>query len=757
MCPDPTASARIFVRLATETPLLTVPPFCNLVVELLSPASPIGKILIARAQRARSRPEQYVDVRFILSSPDDAAESREEIPIFLNNPMEAGSTERTESAGDDLMHSAIPLQDDYESEEQEHSSSSSSSSESLADVLLSRLNDVFPGMGMMFMPERRPADGTGGDGEPEDGEDGGGGMGEEDGEGQRDFRRHLWRDPRLLLQAVQRDPSHVGEGDIRICDWLAFQLSRSVCGLSAFSVLWKEEKRSRALRRMRETLHNYRSALWSADDDVWFASSGEFPIPRGDRGRHKFVFQFHHQFQIDEQQEQDTRTHPICREANEYIDQPQWTRESLVATAEEYRDGLAIFSQETAPDRGHSGRPLALPAYPMFARVLGYDEFATFIPELPTHLSPGILAADSVAAERTIDNHNEGLVWQAEAFTRGGSEADAEDDEKTEEGSEELLFGVVTRHAVLRVPGSRIEFPGGYRWCRAKNWTDSNGVPQTKQMEFTFASHETPDEAERHGVWFTINNLPQVTADKAIPVRMWIRNLSAFPAMLPFDCLRVEDRGVVLGERRLEVSAPTDFRMELHYEGRTSHPLVTSIRKVPLRPGIRLTKMSPEVSDARIRVPGIGRTVKAGCLDLNQIFDIQAFGRYTLTVEMFGAKGVFPLFDVVPDRVFKLQEELRLCSQADLCTYTVSGRTYVLQDWYICLTCFAGDKTLGCCLACAKSCHHGHDVRLAPHCPSRFFCDCGAGDLPVVCCRIPKLSEREYNSGKRALYYRREV
>ena len=65
------------------------------------------------------------------------------------------------------------------------------------------------------------------------------------------------------------------------------------------------------------------------------------------------------------------------------------------------------------------------------------------------------------------------------------------------------------------------------------------------------------------------------------------------------------------------------------------------------------------------------------------------------------------------------------------CTVSQHGRTYIEQKWYHCKTCgLVG--SLGCCEACAKICHKGHDCSF-DRVASRCYCDCGAGDGPHPC------------------------
>ena len=64
-----------------------------------------------------------------------------------------------------------------------------------------------------------------------------------------------------------------------------------------------------------------------------------------------------------------------------------------------------------------------------------------------------------------------------------------------------------------------------------------------------------------------------------------------------------------------------------------------------------------------------------------------------------------------------------------------TGKSYFSQKWYHCKTCgLIGN--LGCCEACAKICHQGHEVEF--HKSSNFFCDCGAGFGKAPCkCQEP--------------------
>ena len=69
------------------------------------------------------------------------------------------------------------------------------------------------------------------------------------------------------------------------------------------------------------------------------------------------------------------------------------------------------------------------------------------------------------------------------------------------------------------------------------------------------------------------------------------------------------------------------------------------------------------------------------------------------------------------------------------CTYATYGQLYIKQPFYFCKTCGLVD-TAGCCEACAKICHKGHDLVLCD-CETSF-CDCGAGDGKTPCQCMPK-------------------
>ena len=81
--------------------------------------------------------------------------------------------------------------------------------------------------------------------------------------------------------------------------------------------------------------------------------------------------------------------------------------------------------------------------------------------------------------------------------------------------------------------------------------------------------------------------------------------------------------------------------------------------------------------------------------------------------------------------VEELKENESEPEQASLCTCATYGTDYIDQKWYHCETCgLVGD--LGCCEACAQTCHKGH-VCVYDGVGSGCYCDCGAGDGPHPC------------------------
>lgn len=81
-----------------------------------------------------------------------------------------------------------------------------------------------------------------------------------------------------------------------------------------------------------------------------------------------------------------------------------------------------------------------------------------------------------------------------------------------------------------------------------------------------------------------------------------------------------------------------------------------------------------------------------------------------------GAKGLCMRF-----RADKVKEHM----DGDQCSFNLTGRAFARQDWYQCRSCHDMSGRNGCCEACARTCHQGHDVFLK-EVGASFFCDCGA-------------------------------
>jgi hypothetical protein len=78
-------------------------------------------------------------------------------------------------------------------------------------------------------------------------------------------------------------------------------------------------------------------------------------------------------------------------------------------------------------------------------------------------------------------------------------------------------------------------------------------------------------------------------------------------------------------------------------------------------------------------------------------------------------------------------EEPVLDHASHVCSFVATGAEFAQQHWYNCFTCgLHGDK--GCCGACARNCHAGHDLQYAKF--SAFFCDCGSGDADDDGCGV---------------------
>ena len=80
------------------------------------------------------------------------------------------------------------------------------------------------------------------------------------------------------------------------------------------------------------------------------------------------------------------------------------------------------------------------------------------------------------------------------------------------------------------------------------------------------------------------------------------------------------------------------------------------------------------------------------------------------------------------------------CEQALICTFAVTDRVFTPANHYwSCNTC---DLTgyMGCCEACAKVCHSGHDV-VDRGFSKGFFCDCGSHDGNLECKVVKEIPE----------------
>ena len=71
------------------------------------------------------------------------------------------------------------------------------------------------------------------------------------------------------------------------------------------------------------------------------------------------------------------------------------------------------------------------------------------------------------------------------------------------------------------------------------------------------------------------------------------------------------------------------------------------------------------------------------------------------------------------------------------CTYGVTGKTHIYQDFYNCNTCFT-DISVSICRSCAYNCHAGHNLtfhrgRETPNLMA--YCDCGASDTWTEKCK----------------------
>lgn len=79
---------------------------------------------------------------------------------------------------------------------------------------------------------------------------------------------------------------------------------------------------------------------------------------------------------------------------------------------------------------------------------------------------------------------------------------------------------------------------------------------------------------------------------------------------------------------------------------------------------------------------------------------------------------------VAPRSAVFVCRSLRCAIDAGVCTFAVTGKQFMPQEWFVCSTCNFGDRE-GVCASCARRCHRGHQLSAAK--PSaRFYCDCQA-------------------------------
>jgi len=79
---------------------------------------------------------------------------------------------------------------------------------------------------------------------------------------------------------------------------------------------------------------------------------------------------------------------------------------------------------------------------------------------------------------------------------------------------------------------------------------------------------------------------------------------------------------------------------------------------------------------------------------------------------------------VAPRTSITVCRSLRCAIDAGVCTFAVTGKQFMPQEWFVCDTCNFGDRE-GVCVSCARRCHRGHRISAAKPSP-RFYCDCQA-------------------------------
>jgi F-box protein 11 len=132
----------------------------------------------------------------------------------------------------------------------------------------------------------------------------------------------------------------------------------------------------------------------------------------------------------------------------------------------------------------------------------------------------------------------------------------------------------------------------------------------------------------------------------------------------------------------------------------------------------------------------------------NRIFEGRAAGieitnGATATLEgnfLFNNKfgGLCLATDVRPilreNRIFDNQNAVERAVSRGYCLFKISSCTsFPMHDFYRCVTCNTTDRN-AICINCIRVCHKGHQVEFVRH--DRFFCDCGAGTLDKMQCRL---------------------
>ena len=68
--------------------------------------------------------------------------------------------------------------------------------------------------------------------------------------------------------------------------------------------------------------------------------------------------------------------------------------------------------------------------------------------------------------------------------------------------------------------------------------------------------------------------------------------------------------------------------------------------------------------------------------------------------------------------------EIEEKTNPDLCSYTKTGNSLFVQEYFFCYTCGMDEtKNNGVCKVCVKTCHADHDVKFYAN--TLCFCDCG--------------------------------